>query len=60
MIVGHPFDTVKVNLQTQDPKNLKYKGTFDCFKSIIAKESVRGLYKGMASPMAGKINYLHA
>lgn len=53
MIVGHPFDTVKVNLQTQDPKNLQYRGTFDCFKSIIVKESVRGLYKGMASPMAG-------
>lgn len=53
VIVGHPFDTVKVNLQTQDPKNLRYTGTFHCLKSIVAKESVRGLYKGMASPMAG-------
>lgn len=38
VIVGHPFDTVKVRLQTQNP--IIYKGTFDCFAQIIKKESV--------------------
>ncbi|XP_064119933.1 mitochondrial basic amino acids transporter-like [Macrobrachium nipponense] len=51
--VGHPFDTVKVRLQTQDFLNPKYRGTWHCFSDTIKKESVRGLYKGMSSPMAG-------
>ncbi|XP_002732621.2 mitochondrial basic amino acids transporter-like [Saccoglossus kowalevskii] len=53
VIVGHPFDTVKVRLQIQGASNAKYKGTFHCFSLIIKKESVFGLYKGMASPLAG-------
>lgn len=53
MIVGHPFDTVKVQLQTQDPFKPRYNGTFDCLRQIIAKESIRGLYKGICSPIAG-------
>ncbi|CAM1325433.1 SLC25A29 (predicted) [Pycnogonum litorale] len=51
--VGHPFDTVKVRLQTQDARNPKYTGMIHCFKQIIHQESVRGLYKGISSPMAG-------
>ena len=51
--VGHPLDTVKVRLQTQDPLNPKFKGTWDCIAQTIKSESVRGLYKGMSSPMAG-------
>jgi len=53
VLVGHPFDTVKVRIQTQDARNPLYKGTFHCFTSIIRKESVQGLYKGISSPMAG-------
>lgn len=53
VLVGHPFDTVKVHLQTQSPKNPLYRGTFDCFRSIIAKDSVAGLYRGISSPMGG-------
>lgn len=52
-MVGYPFDTVKVHIQTQDFRNPQYRGTLDCFKSIIAKESVRGLYRGLSSPLAG-------
>lgn len=52
-MVGHPFDTIKVHMQTQDPKNPKYRGAFHCLKSIMAKESFRGLYRGMSSPMIG-------
>lgn len=51
--VGHPFDTVKVQLQTQDALNPKYKGTLHCFRSLLVKEGIRGLYKGMSSPLLG-------
>ncbi|TRY87841.1 hypothetical protein DNTS_007649, partial [Danionella cerebrum] len=55
--VGHPLDTVKVRLQTQ-PKPLPgrsplYAGTFDCFRKTLAREGMRGLYKGMAAPVVG-------
>ena len=41
---GHPFDTVKVYLQTQN-KN-KYGGMLDCFRKIIMNEGPFSLYKG--------------
>lgn len=46
------MDTVKVRLQTQDFKNPKYSGTYDCMKKIIIKDSIKGLYRGMSSPLA--------
>ncbi|KAK2906457.1 hypothetical protein QQF64_019646 [Cirrhinus molitorella] len=57
VFAGHPLDTIKVRLQTQ-PKpgpgeSPLYRGTFDCFKRTLAKEGVRGLYKGMAAPIIG-------
>lgn len=52
-MVSHPLDTIKVHLQTQDAKNPLYRGTFHCLKTIIAKDSVRGLYRGMSSPLGG-------
>lgn len=55
ILVGHPFDTVKVRLQSQDPKNPKYSGTWNCFTKTIKKESTFGLYKGMLSPLYGSI-----
>lgn len=51
IVVGHPFDTVKVRLQTQVSK--RYVGTINCFTQIVKQETVFGLYKGMLSPMAG-------
>lgn len=59
LLVGHPFDTVKVHLQTQDYKNPLYRGTYDCLKKIIQKESVHGLYRGLSSPIAS-ISVLNA
>eukprot|EP01135_Chromosphaera_perkinsii_P000542 Nk52_evm4s123 gene=Nk52_evmTU4s123 len=54
VLTGHPFDTVKVRLQCQPQgKDRIYRGTLNCFATIIRKESPFGLYKGMASPMAG-------
>ncbi|XP_044525395.1 mitochondrial carnitine/acylcarnitine carrier protein-like [Gracilinanus agilis] len=57
VFVGHPLDTVKVKLQTQ-PKNLPvqlphYSGALDCFRKILAKEGIPGLYQGMAAPLVG-------
>ncbi|CRL00592.1 CLUMA_CG013852, isoform A [Clunio marinus] len=59
LLVGHPFDTIKVHLQTQDFKNPLYRGTYDCLKKIVQKESINGLYRGMSSPMAS-ISVLNA
>lgn len=59
LLVGHPFDTVKVHLQTQDYKNPLYKGTYDCLKKIILKDSFAGLYRGISSPIAS-ISVLNA
>uniref|UniRef100_A0A2P2HXP5 Mitochondrial basic amino acids transporter n=1 Tax=Hirondellea gigas TaxID=1518452 RepID=A0A2P2HXP5_9CRUS len=53
VLVGHPFDTVKVKLQTQDFRNPQYKGTWDCFRQIVKRDGARGLLKGMASPIMG-------
>uniref|UniRef100_H3BBV9 Solute carrier family 25 member 20 n=1 Tax=Latimeria chalumnae TaxID=7897 RepID=H3BBV9_LATCH len=57
VFAGHPLDTIKVRLQTQ-PKPVPgrpplYAGTFDCFRKTFVREGVRGLYKGMAAPIAG-------
>lgn len=53
IMVGYPLDTVKVHMQTQDYRSPKYKGTLHCLRTLIMKESVKGLYRGMSSPMAG-------
>lgn len=57
VFAGHPLDTIKVRLQTQpynaDGKPALYKGTYDCAKKIVQKESFKGLYKGMATPIVG-------
>jgi len=57
IVVGHPFDTVKVRLQTM-PKLVPgevplYTGTWDCFSKTVKLEGFRGLYKGMAAPLTG-------
>ncbi|KAF9318477.1 hypothetical protein BGZ91_005158, partial [Linnemannia elongata] len=44
--------TVKVRLQSKELA-AKYSGTWNCFSTILKQEKVKGLYKGMASPMVG-------
>lgn len=56
LITGHPFDTIKVKLQSQ-PTPLpgqppKYSGAIDAVKQTIAAEGPKGLYKGMGAPLA--------
>jgi solute carrier family 25 carnitine/acylcarnitine transporter 20/29 len=48
--VGHPFDTVKVLLQTQPGR---YSGMTDAFRQTIAARGPLGLYAGVASPLIG-------
>eukprot|EP00471_Norrisiella_sphaerica_P009550 CAMPEP_0184494732 /NCGR_PEP_ID=MMETSP0113_2-20130426/29453_1 /TAXON_ID=91329 /ORGANISM="Norrisiella sphaerica, Strain BC52" /LENGTH=328 /DNA_ID=CAMNT_0026880607 /DNA_START=55 /DNA_END=1041 /DNA_ORIENTATION=- len=51
--VGHPFDTVKVRLQTQTSADGVFKGTLDCAVKTFRYEGVSGLYKGAWSPLIG-------
>jgi len=51
VVVGHPFDTIKVRLQTQTSSNLVYSGAWDCTKQTVVKEGPRALYKGMFVPL---------
>jgi len=57
VLSGHPFDTIKVRLQTMPlPKPGEapmYTGAADCVKKTIKLEGVTGLYKGMAAPVVG-------
>ena len=46
-LVGHPFDTLKVRLQTQPVSNPIYKGLTDCFLKTLKWEGIGGLYKGV-------------
>ncbi|KAI8877693.1 mitochondrial carrier [Backusella circina FSU 941] len=50
LAVGHPF--VKVRLQSRELAS-RYKGTWDCFSTIVRQEKFLGLYKGMMSPAVG-------
>ena len=48
--VGHPFDTLKVMLQTQPGL---YKGMGDAARQTVKEYGVLGLYRGVASPLVG-------
>ena len=51
--VGHPFDTVKVNLQCNPRYGTGIAGMQACFRDIVRKEGLSGIYKGAQSPLAG-------
>ncbi|GAA5846044.1 hypothetical protein JCM11251_005395 [Rhodosporidiobolus azoricus] len=63
LLTGHPFDTVKVRLQTQDTTGGKigkggsperyYRNAFHAFARVAKEEKLSGLYKGVTSPMLG-------
>ncbi|KAJ2120661.1 hypothetical protein IW147_004898 [Coemansia sp. RSA 720] len=52
VVVGHPFDTIKVRMQTQ-PNPPIYSGGMDCLRATLKGEGAAGLYKGVTSPLAG-------
>ncbi|KAK5746945.1 hypothetical protein LTR17_000576 [Elasticomyces elasticus] len=49
--VGHPFDTIKVRLQTA-PKS-QFHGPWDCVLQTLRKEGFNGIYKGATPPLVG-------
>ncbi|THZ66569.1 hypothetical protein D6C85_08026 [Aureobasidium pullulans] len=52
VVVGHPFDLVKVRLQTAQAG--VYSGAMDVVRRTVAKEGlVRGLYAGVSAPLVG-------
>jgi len=51
VLAGYPLDTVKVRIQTSPPGT--YTGTFSCLADCVRQEGVRGLYRGMTSPLLG-------
>ncbi|KAI8821041.1 mitochondrial carrier domain-containing protein [Fimicolochytrium jonesii] len=52
LLVGHPFDTVKVRLQTEGSFG-RFSGPLDCMRATIRKEGFRALYKGATPPLLG-------
>jgi len=44
-VVGYPFDTVKVRMQSHT-----YRNAFECVRHTLAVEGVRGLYRGGTMP----------
>ncbi|KAI0351296.1 mitochondrial carrier [Trametes cingulata] len=52
LVVGYPFDTVKVRFQNPQIAS-KYRSTVHAFFTIVREERIRGLYRGIAAPLAG-------
>ncbi|KAL6454713.1 CRC1 Mitochondrial carnitine carrier [Candida maltosa Xu316] len=48
VLTGHPFDLVKVRLQTG-----LYNSSVQCVKQTIAKDGLLGLYRGVLPPLLG-------
>ncbi|EPS68950.1 hypothetical protein M569_05818, partial [Genlisea aurea] len=55
VIVGHPFDTVKVKLQKHNTgaAGVKYRGALHCAVRVLKTEGVKGLYRGATSSFVG-------
>jgi len=52
-MAGHPFDTLKVRMQTEGV-NGRFNGVIDCLRKTIIQEGFfRGLYKGFTPPFWG-------
>ena len=56
LLCGHPFDTIKVKLQSQPVpppgQPPRYAGAMDAVRQTITAEGPRGLYKGMGASLA--------
>jgi solute carrier family 25 (mitochondrial carnitine/acylcarnitine transporter), member 20/29 len=58
VLAGHPFDTIKVRMQSEGSASKRFNGVIDCVTKTVKHEGMRGLYKGMGAPLAmtGGIN----
>jgi solute carrier family 25 (mitochondrial carnitine/acylcarnitine transporter), member 20/29 len=52
LLIGHPFDTIKVRMQTEGGFG-RFKGPLDCIRSTVKKEGFRAMYKGATPPSFG-------
>lgn len=50
-IVEFPFDTIKVKMQTQTKG--EYSSSMQCFRKVLGRSGVPGLYQGLPIPLAG-------
>lgn len=50
VLVGHPFDTIKVRIQSEGSTG-RFQGVVHCVKQTVKLEGFRGLYKGMSAPL---------
>lgn len=50
VLVGHPFDLVKVRQQTSLSKD-NAKGTIATLREILQTQGLRGIYRGVSAPM---------
>jgi len=48
-LFGHPLDLIKVRLQARS----EYKGTIDCLNKTFKHDGVRGMFRGISSPLFG-------
>ena len=54
LLIAHPFDTIKVLIQTMTIKPgfpPPYSSAFDCAKKLVQREGLKGLYKGFTAPL---------
>lgn len=51
LVIGHPFDTLKVRLQVSGERF--NNSVINCLRSTVRKEGLRGLYKGGSPPLFG-------
>ena len=51
--IVYPLDMVKTRLQRQTTGPMKYKGPWDCFKTICREEGPSGLYRGILANLIG-------
>ncbi|KAH7149301.1 mitochondrial carrier domain-containing protein [Dactylonectria estremocensis] len=51
LTVGHPFDTIKVRMQTTDAS--RFSGPLQCLTQTVRNEGFVGLYKGATPPLVG-------
>ncbi|TPX66581.1 hypothetical protein SpCBS45565_g04338 [Spizellomyces sp. 'palustris'] len=55
-LIEHPFDTIKVRLQTQPVGGARmYAGSLDCLRKTIAADGPAGLFRGIAPPLVGSM-----
>lgn len=59
VLAGHPFDTIKVRIQTEG-RGGRFNGPLDALMQTVRGEGTRGLYRGVTPPllMTGGINFL--